>query len=88
MVNNAADRSLALREQQNRHCPALMLNHDEHGVRRFPLSDRIYTRIVNCHEVKMNSDGFQVDSRLPFQLPSKEKVNWTLGGSFKLDTGR
>lgn len=59
-----------------------MLYRDEHGVGRFPLSDRIYTPIVNCHEVKMNSDGFQYDSRLPFQLPSKEKVNWTLGDSF------
>ena len=55
---------------------------DEHGVGRFTLSDRIYTPIVNCHEVKMNSDGFQYDSRLPFQLHSKEKVNWTLGDSF------
>jgi hypothetical protein len=27
----------------------------------------------------MNADGFQYDSRLPFQLPSKEKENWTLG---------
>ena len=56
-----------------------MLYRDEHGVGRFPMSDRIYMPIVNCHEVKMNSDGFQYDSRQLFQLPSKEKVNWTLG---------
>ena len=59
-----------------------MLYRDEHGVGRFPLSDKIYTPIVNCHEVKMNPDGFQYDSRLPFQLPSNEKVNWPLGDSF------
>jgi hypothetical protein len=40
-----------------------------------PLSDRIYTPIVNCHEVKMNSDGFQYDSRLPFQLPSNSSLS-------------
>jgi hypothetical protein len=48
------DTDSALREQQNGHCQALMLYRDEHGVGRFPLSDRIYTPIVNCHEVKMN----------------------------------